>query len=463
MKKGSSSTVLLIIALAGLSAWYFLYEKHFKLDKSRAEEKAKLIVPYLKEEIQELEILHSKGETVKLQKSGADWILLAPINDLADSGTIASLLTTLTSAQEERKVEDNPSDLTPYGLSEPLLKIRVKKDLNSSLELWIGAQTEVGFSSYAKLSDRSPIYKINRSLPSAFEKSVFELRNKKLVMIPKEELKEVEIQNSSGSFLVNKEENGKWFLAREGMPTDSASWGRLLTSIVDLRTIGVISEKTDNLAPFGLNRPTIQIGITPFKKPKQQILIGLVSGKVYAKNEEKPFVYELDKTVLKELQKAALDLREKHLVTFDRFSVSKIRFSGINSLEIKKDGAGWIFSDAAKEERIDPSQVEQWLTHLQDVNVNKYLGPTSKTNLKSTSLKLELYESKDQKESLAAELELNPHSAEVTGKSNYLPLAWTITLENWKLLNLQRKDFLEKPASQIQEKPLENNNPEKKS
>jgi hypothetical protein len=44
-----------------------------------------------------------------------------------------------------------------------------------------------------------------------------------------------------------------------------------------------------------------------------------------------------------------------------------------------------------------------------------------------------------------------------------LPLAWTINLEDWKHLNLSKKDFLEKPASQTQEKPLENNNPEKKS
>jgi hypothetical protein len=463
MKKGSSSTIFLLIALVGLSAWYFLYEKHFKLDKSKLEEKAKLLVPFSKEDIQELEIFHSKSETIKLQRSGQDWHLVSPVNDLADSSTIASMLTALTSAQEERQIESNASDLAPYGLVDPLLKIKARKDANSEVEIWIGAQTEVGFGSYAKLAQRSPIYKINRSLPSAFEKSVFEIRNKKLVMIPKEEVKEVEIQNTSGSFLLNKEENGKWFLAREGMPTDSASWARLLNSITELRATAIVSETATNLAKFGLARPAIQLWVTPLNKTKKQILVGLVAEKVFAKTEDKPFIYELDKTVVKELQKPASDLRDKHLVAFDRFSVSKIRFSGINNFEIKKDGSGWVFSEPEKNERIDSSQVEQWLTQLQDVNVKRFMGPASKSVLKSPLLKLELYESKDQKENLAAELELSPNTLEVSGKSSYLPLAWIINLEDWKHLNLSKKDFLEKPASQTQEKPLENNNPEKKS
>jgi len=52
MKKSSSSTLILLLALVVITGWYVFYEKRFKEEHSKTEERAKLLVPFSKDDIQ---------------------------------------------------------------------------------------------------------------------------------------------------------------------------------------------------------------------------------------------------------------------------------------------------------------------------------------------------------------------------------------------------------------------------
>lgn len=452
MKIKFSSTTLLILALVLSSTWYFLYEKRFKVSQQTEADQSKRLVGWSGPEIQELEVNRAEGESLKLKRSGSEWLITSPVSDSADLGVVNSLLTQLTGAEIERTVEEAPQNLEPFGLQNPTLIIKVIKDANQTKEIRLGGQTQVGYSTYAKLSDSPKVLKINRSLPTSFEKSVFELRNKKLVSIPRSEIKEVEIAQSGGQFVVSKTSEEKWLLTRDGHPVDSTAWSKFLGNVSELKALAVASETAD-LSTYGLTAPQVilQVSSAKAEAPKEKVLISARSGKVFAKREEKPFVYELDKTVLTELNRSEADFRDLHLTSFNRELVHKIKIQkGSSQTELKKEGADWVLADSKPNEKVDLNKVEKFLGSLLSL---KSSAPANIASIAKPSVVIELFETVNSNDVLVGKMEfLKVSNTEVRGKSNYLPVGWKIPASELQNIELGRENFLVEPES----KPAQN-------
>jgi len=451
MKARLSTTTLLFLFLSGLLAWYVVYEKQIKVKKVTEEDKSKRLVQFSKDEIQEIEITHSADSSFKLKRSGEEWLLTSPVEDLADTGVINSLLTTLTSSEQERTVENDPTNLEVFGLEKPALIIRVVKDAQTAQDIFVGSQTQVGFSVYVRTSASKQVSKVNRALLSGFQKSLFELRNKNLVTIKKSELKEVEIHNSNGQTIINRNSDDKWILGRDGSPVDTAEWGKTLNTLVDLKATNVVSEKAE-LAAYRLDKPAVKTWLSEGpEKPKLGIFFSQVQGKVFAKRDDKPLIFEVDKNVLKELSKSALLLKDLHLVTFNRFSISRITLTrGSKTLELKKEGPVWILPNIQSERKLDPGKVEKFLTQLQDSKITKFIETKKERN---SILIIELFEKQEEKEVSVARVEFfPPKSGDALGASNHLNGSWVLSPEGFKQLNLTQDDFLETPSQKVEEK-----------
>src|SRR5437868_5000828 len=121
MQKSLRKTLILFVVFLGLSAWYVFYEKEAKPKKTEAEEKSKQLINLNQDEIQEF-VIHrfdaksTNTERVKLRKSGADWNILEPVQDQADTSVVTSMLSSLTTTKQERVVEEKPKDLDTFGL-----------------------------------------------------------------------------------------------------------------------------------------------------------------------------------------------------------------------------------------------------------------------------------------------------------------------------------------------------------
>ncbi|NBX75887.1 MAG: DUF4340 domain-containing protein [Proteobacteria bacterium] len=451
MKARLSTTSLLFLFLSGLTAWYVVYEKQIRVKRVTDESSSKRLLQFKKDEIQEIEITHSSDSSFKLKRSGDEWLLTSPVEDLADSGVINSLLTTLTSSEQERIVEDDPKNLEVFGLEKPTLIIRVAKDANTTQEIFVGSQTQVGFSVYVRTSASQQVSKVNRSLLSSFQKSLFELRNKNLVTIKKSDLKEVEIHNSSGQIVVNRNAEDKWILGRDGSAVDTAEWGKTLNTLIDLKATNIASEKAE-LAAYRLDKPAVKTWLSAgHEKAKLGIFFSQTQGKVFAKRDDKPLIYEVDKNVLRELSKSAVTLKDLHLVNFNRFAVNRIKISrGNGFIELKKEGPVWTFTDVKSERKLDPGKVEKFLTQLQDSKITRF---TDAKKDKNPALIIELFEKQEEKDVSVARVEFAPRKTEdVVGVSNHLIGSWVLSQEGFKQLNLVQEDFLETNSPKVDEK-----------
>jgi hypothetical protein len=79
-------------------------------------------------------------------------------------GSLTNLLTTANSIYAEREVEKGPSELSNYGLDNPMATMKVTLKDGKSFELLVGIRTVTGDGWYAKTSDSDAVYTVDKSV-----------------------------------------------------------------------------------------------------------------------------------------------------------------------------------------------------------------------------------------------------------------------------------------------------------
>src|SRR5215472_15006274 len=114
MRGGRSFLILLVLA-AGLGSYaYFVVSKKDVTADSTA--KHPKLVTADSAKVTELEIHSAAGDTTTLKKSGTTWQITSPVQADADTPTVDSLVSSLTSLESQRTVDDHPASLAPFGL-----------------------------------------------------------------------------------------------------------------------------------------------------------------------------------------------------------------------------------------------------------------------------------------------------------------------------------------------------------
>ena len=477
MKKSFTSTLIMLGLLTGLTAWYVLYEQKYRPEQKDQEEQSKKLISLRADQISEIKLTRLKNaplegsnaplekleyETLQLKKLGQEWLLVDPVQVQADSLAISALLSAVTSAKQERVVEEHPKDLGVFGLTQALIHIELKKDsVGPAEEIWIGIDTPIAHSSYARVTGSENVFKINRSLRSGLDKDLFALRNKNVVDLNRTEVAEIEIQNPKENIILASDSKDNWTLSRENIPAESLEWNKTLSPLLELKAVKVASEKAEKPAEFGLDEPMIKITLVKTDKSRRTILMGKVKGTLFAKRADLDTIFEIDKTLEERLKTPALQYRNKHIAKFDRYEIAKIKLeTGKDSIELNKEGiSDWKLA-AEPITKIDSTQVDALLTKLQDIQLVKYLsGAESKNPIKNPLLKISLFDKKDkiEKEVLALSFE-GSKGLQIKVKKTELPYMFEISKEDFDKLNITKQSLL-----QSEEKPKEAVKVQKKS
>jgi hypothetical protein len=449
MKKSFNSTLVLFVVLAGLLSWYLIYEKKIKPAREEKQEQSKVLVTTARDDIHELVLEQRQGDpkagkyrTLTFKKIGGDWNLVAPIEDLADSGAINGLITAFAGTKQDRVVDEKPADLEPYGLKTPVLKISVKKAGDGQAEtILVGNDTPVGTNVYVKVAGKDPVYRAPQTLRSSFDKDVAEYRNKKILPFGRAEVAELEIRAKGDSFVLKKDEQERWLLAREGLPAADNEVNKTLNSLVEANATAFAAEKAaTGLAQFGLAPAAVTV---TFKKKDGQslLLLGKAKDKFYAKRGDKDVVFEVPKDIFERAARPAKDYRDLKIAHFNRFDTKRIKIEhGTEAYELVKENTQWkIASDPNA--KIDTAKVEDYLSRLQDSKLGTYLKPAQKP--KGTDLIIHVFEKKGSaEEAESVTLRFTKTGTTAVGERKGLDAPFTVDEAEFKKINAFKQEFL---------------------
>jgi hypothetical protein len=153
------------------------------------------------------EIRLERGQEQIALKNTQGWRIESPISVNADDRMVADILQTLTTLSPERILTGSDKALKEFGLDSPKLKIHFLSQ-GRWLDLVVGNKTAVGTSYYAKASTSQNPLLINEYQFRALDRSLFDLRNKKLFSFSQDQVQFLEIRQKNKTYILVKDSKG---------------------------------------------------------------------------------------------------------------------------------------------------------------------------------------------------------------------------------------------------------------
>src|SRR6185369_10708033 len=180
--RGLKSTIALVVVLAGLGAYiYFVVSKMPEggAPAADAKKQEKVFASLQADKIEEVKVSTVAGDSTTLKKDGTAWKITQPAEMTASESEVSQLTSALGQVEIVRVIDENPSNLNDYGLSNPRVEVDFKaagdKDYR---KLYIGEKTPTGGDYFAKRNDEKKVFLIPATNDTSFNRTTFDFRDK---------------------------------------------------------------------------------------------------------------------------------------------------------------------------------------------------------------------------------------------------------------------------------------------
>ncbi len=367
--RGLFIATVIFCALAGTLYW----SEHHKpgAEATASADAAPAILKLDQAAITGLAIKKKDAEPILLARVKSDnWQITAPKQLGADQSAITGVLSSLSSLNSERVVEDKASDLKRYGLDQPSLEVDVTQK-DKTQKLLVGDDTPAGSAVYAMLVGDPRVFTMASYSKSSVDKSLNDLRDKRLVTLNVDKISRLEVirKNQDIEFGRNKDE---WqILKPKPLRADSFEVGELARKITDARMdlSGTESDNKDAAAAFAHATPIATAKVTD-QSGTQELQVRKEKDAYYAKSSVVDGTYKVTSDLGQALDKGLDDFRNKKLFDFAFNDPNKIELhSGPKAYFLTRAGQDW-WSNGKK---MGTESVRSLVSKLRDLAANKFV------------------------------------------------------------------------------------------
>ena len=411
MQRGRNTLILLVLA-AGIGSYaYFVESKHTPASEAKgaAETRGKVFDKLDTTKIDDITVRGSAGETTHLKKTGKDWQIVEPTQSAVDETEVSGLVSNIGTVEVSRVVDQDPKDLTKYGLVKPRIDVQFTAGDKTVHQLQIGSKTVTGGDLYAKLANEKKIILIPAYLESTFDRTTFQLRDKSILKFDRDKVDAVEVTSSSGSLKFAKQGENWKMTAPTAARTDSTAVdtlvGRLATG--QMKSLKTAAATPAELAQFGLNKPTVEVNLVA-GSARSGLLIGGAAdnGDIYAKDASRPMVFVVEKALNDDIKKSASDYRSKDVFDARPFTTTHVDVTRGGATTVfektkvtEKDDKGkdrppvdkWTQTQPAPAKPIDASKIEDVVSKVTGLRADSFVDklPAGATELLTVNTKFD--------------------------------------------------------------------------
>ena len=328
----------------------------------------------------------SKPKTLHCEKRDGTWFVTHPMETKADPQEIEDLLSGLRSLQvstfEADKADANvPAQLEKTELDTPRIQMKLS-DGNNTYALDIGSEvpSENGTqgSVYVKSVHQEAIYTVSDDIYKLLSKSVFDLRDKRVIDFQRTDTVRIEIKQTQEITVCTKNYDNTWELQTptEKIKADAQAVDDLLFGIDSLEATAFVDNPVKNLASYGLASPSIEVAFTQRGEEKPAMLhIGdyAKDGTVYVKAEQSDEVARVERALIDKIALGAAWLRDKQVLNFHIDDAIRLTVHGEESLTCQRLGTNWRLTSPVKEEA-NNTEVNAIIYELDDLMADVFVG-----------------------------------------------------------------------------------------
>jgi len=394
--RGLRSTIALIVVLAGLGAYiYFVSWKTPQGDTGKKQER--VFAGLESDKIEEIKVASAAGDATTLKKQGGGWQVVQPIAAKADDSEVSGITSALSSVEMVRVIDENPTSLNDYGLSNPRIEVDFKATGDKDYRrLLVGEKSPTGADLFAKRNDEKKVFLIPAMQETTFNRTTFDLREKVLLKFDREKVDALDV-TAGGKTLAIAKDGGDWKITKP--VATRADFGAVEGLVGRLQTAQMKSIVANEAAPvdlkkYGLDKPEATVNLNA-GSARATLLIGgkAADNTVYARDASKPAVVTVESALIDDLKKGADDYRRKDLFEFRPFNATHIEIARNGQTVVLDRAKGQGDNAPDKWRRVSPTagdvdkdKMDSLLSKLSNMRASSFVEATAKTGLDKPAL-----------------------------------------------------------------------------
>jgi len=368
----SRGLLVAAIVLAALTGTLYWSNRHKSAEKSSdsSPELSPKILTLQPADVTGISIRKKGGDSIVLARNDAgQWQITTPIKLAADQDAVSNVLSTLSSLNSDRLVEDKATNLEQYGLAQPSLAVEIIKKDKKVQQLLIGDDTPTGNGAYAAVAGDARVSTMASYNKNAFVKTVNDLRDKRLLTFDSDKVSSIELtaKKQTVAFARSKDE---WQIVKpKPFRADRSQVEELLRTLRDTKMdLSANEDEKKASVAFGSGTPFATARVTDISGT-HELQVRKNKDDYYAKSSEVAGVYKLSGGTAPGLDKSSDDFRNKKLFDFGFADPDKVELhDGFKSYFLTRSGSDW-WSNGTK---MEPGTVLALVDKIRDLSASNF-------------------------------------------------------------------------------------------
>jgi hypothetical protein len=312
------------------------------------------------------------GKTITLARSKGRWAFDVGATGRVDDEAVESLVGTMTFANIESFVADNPADLAAYGLDEPGSTLTVTAD-EVTQTLRIGnARDLAGDQFFAMLNDVPMVFVLAKELVDRLNKTVDGLRDPRITNVARSDVREITLQRADADDLHFVLSEGVWSLEGAPFAVELGVVSDLIDQLVNAKAADYREAFADNIVA------TVRLAVAG--EPEDEVIRiarGGEAGELLVRRGDESVTYVVNATALTRVFSDRLAFRDRTVIDVAPSEVVAITIDGPgdSTRTIKRDQSGnWELAGLDTQTfesllaRVSRLRAKTWITTKPHVN-----------------------------------------------------------------------------------------------
>lgn len=230
------------------------------------------------------------------------WDVALPPDVRADHFTVEGLVDSLQSLTMQSVAAEKKTDEAKYGLTKPSLVVDLITPAGNQT-LSVGKKASSGY--YAVNSALAPVFTLDESSVSQFQKSAADFRDKNLFSGDMFNVKSVDVTTPAGQWAFEQNKNVWKETAPASKPASSDAVNALLDQLRNLQAASFPVAKPGEMDQFGFSKPSYTFKVTFGAKNQTEVVqLAQANGHVYARRASDSLPSEINASDFTGIQNA---------------------------------------------------------------------------------------------------------------------------------------------------------------
>ena len=368
-------TALMAAVFLSLVLYYFFVDLPALQKENSEKELADKILPLDAKKVVEFSLTRN-GKPITLRRTGPNnWGLTQPLSSPGDSTEAEAFISEIEALKKTRVVEENPKDLSIYGLGSPFMKIHFNIENKTSETLLIGDESPMGGGLYFK-RESQPAVMMALASQSQFQKSVYNFRDKTLLSFSTGDIKQIKINREAHPLELVKKDDVWKVSGALGAKGDKDAIMKFLQSIQFSKIQEFVDENPDSLELYGLHPPKLKLILENEKGETQTLALGNPKEDkgYYGKVNDSPTILLTGTRLFATLSQKAVSFLDKKLLEFDEKEVLELSLRSENETiqMVHEDNESWSILNPIKTSA-DLSTLNSLLFDLKEAQITEFI------------------------------------------------------------------------------------------